>query len=163
VASAVRSSRLLSPARESAATWGQIIGSISGVLASYIHLVSININRQFFGWTLQFRVMTPRRFCFPISPVLFASLPGGCSFPARMAARVPVAEAKADRNKRRGRVSSGRGFKQDLAIVITGPVEVGKNNGSDSYFEQFDRMDSARLYRPSMWLRCASVTPHDPP
>lgn len=71
------------------ATWGHLVGMLSGILLA-VHLVYV-INRQFFGWTLQFRI-TPEPFLISYLVVLAAALVAAI-YPAAKAARVRVAEA----------------------------------------------------------------------
>jgi putative ABC transport system permease protein len=71
------------------ATWGHLVGCLSGIVLA-VHLVYV-INRQFFGWTLQFRLsLLP--FLLSYVLVLAAALVAAI-LPARRAARVRVDEA----------------------------------------------------------------------
>jgi putative ABC transport system permease protein len=71
------------------ATWGHLIGCISGILLALL-LVYV-INREFFGWTLQFR-LTASPFLLTYLLVLGSALVAA-AIPARVAAGTPVAEA----------------------------------------------------------------------
>jgi putative ABC transport system permease protein len=71
------------------ATWGHLVGSLSGIVLA-VHLVYV-INRQFFGWTLQFRI-TPMPFLLSYGLVSVAALVAAIP-PSRKAVGVSVAEA----------------------------------------------------------------------
>ena len=71
------------------ATWGHVVGCFSGLLLA-LHLVYV-INRQFFGWTLQFR-LGAGPFIVSYFVVLAAALIAAL-IPAWRAAQVRVAEA----------------------------------------------------------------------
>jgi putative ABC transport system permease protein len=71
------------------ATWGYLIGAFGGIILA-LHLVYV-INREFFGWTLQFH-MTASPFVWTYLSALGAAMLAA-AVPARLAAQVRVAEA----------------------------------------------------------------------